>query len=126
MVQVRAVVGPVADCVSVPLRACMGRTLRTAASARAVGPRGIRVNTISPGPVSTGLWLGDDGVAATVARAAGSQADAVAKQAASQSVTARFTTPQEVADLVLLLASDRAGNVTGADFLIDGGLITTL
>jgi NAD(P)-dependent dehydrogenase (short-subunit alcohol dehydrogenase family) len=31
-----------------------------------------------------------------------------------------------VADLVLLLASDRAGNVTGSDLLIDGGLIKTL
>ena len=41
-------------------------------------------------------------------------------------VTGRFTRPQEVADLVLLLASGRAGNVTGADFVIDGGLITTL
>jgi NAD(P)-dependent dehydrogenase (short-subunit alcohol dehydrogenase family) len=96
------------------------------ALSKEVGPRGIRVNTISPGPVSTALWLGDDGVAATVARATGSQADAVAKQAATQSVTGRFTTPQEVADLARLLASDRAGNVTGADFVIDGGLITTL
>jgi NAD(P)-dependent dehydrogenase (short-subunit alcohol dehydrogenase family) len=34
------------------------------------GPRGLRVNTVSPGPVETALWLGDDGVAATVARAA--------------------------------------------------------
>jgi hypothetical protein len=34
--------------------------------------------------------------------------------------------PAEVADLVLLLASDRASNVTGADFVIDGGLVTTL
>jgi NAD(P)-dependent dehydrogenase (short-subunit alcohol dehydrogenase family) len=96
------------------------------ALSKEVGPRGIRVNTISPGPVSTSLWLGDDGVAATVARATGGQADAVAKQAATQSVTGRFTTPQEVADLALLLASDRAGNVTGTDFVIDGGLITTL
>jgi hypothetical protein len=31
-----------------------------------------------------------------------------------------------VADLVLVLAGDRAGNATGADFVIDGGLITTL
>jgi NAD(P)-dependent dehydrogenase (short-subunit alcohol dehydrogenase family) len=41
-------------------------------------------------------------------------------------VTGRFTQPEEVADLVLVLASDRAGNITGADFAIDGGLITTL
>jgi NAD(P)-dependent dehydrogenase (short-subunit alcohol dehydrogenase family) len=91
-----------------------------------IGPRGIRVNTISPGPVSTDLWLGKAGVAATFARANGGDPDDVAKQAAAQSATGRFTHPREVADLVLLLASDRAGNVTGADFVIDDGLITTL
>jgi NAD(P)-dependent dehydrogenase (short-subunit alcohol dehydrogenase family) len=40
--------------------------------------------------------------------------------------TGRFTRPDEVADLVLFLASDRSGNITGADFVIDGGLIKTL
>ncbi|HEY2765730.1 MAG TPA: oxidoreductase [Pseudonocardiaceae bacterium] len=91
-----------------------------------VGPRGIRVNTVSPGPVSTALWLGDDGVAARVARLSGGDPDAVAAAAAKQSVTGRFTHPDEVADLVVLLASDRTANVTGADFVIDGGLVTTL
>ena len=91
-----------------------------------LGPRGIRVNTVSPGPVSTALWLGDDGVAATVARQSGGDPRIVAEQAAKQSVTGRFTHPNEVADLVVLLASDRTANVTGADFVIDGGLITTL
>lgn len=56
----------------------------------------------------------------------GADAAAVAEQAAAGSVTGRFTAPEEVADLVLLLASDRAGNVTGSDFVIDGGLIGTL
>jgi NAD(P)-dependent dehydrogenase (short-subunit alcohol dehydrogenase family) len=84
-----------------------------------VGPRGIRVNTVSPGPVATALWLGEDGVAATVARASGGEA-------AAGAVTGRFTRFDEVADLIVLLASDRAGNVTGTDFVIDGGLITTL
>jgi NAD(P)-dependent dehydrogenase (short-subunit alcohol dehydrogenase family) len=91
-----------------------------------VGPQGVRVNTVSPGPVATQLWLGEDGVAATVASASGGEARDVAKQAAADAVTGRFTRPEEVADLIVLLASDRAGNVTGADFVIDGGLITTL
>lgn len=65
-------------------------------------------------------------VAATVARAGASEPDTVVKQAAAGSVTGRFTRPQEVADLVLMLASDRTGNVTGTDFVVDGGLITTL
>ena len=90
------------------------------------GPRGIRVNTISPGPVATDLWLGADGVAATVARATGSDAAAVAAGAAAASVTGRFTQPAEVGHLVAFLASDAAANITGADFTIDGGLIPTL
>ena len=89
------------------------------------GPQGIRVNTVSPGPVATDLWLGHGGVAETVARASGVDADAVAKGAAAQGVTGRFTYPQEVADLIVLLASGRAGNVTGSDLVIDGGLVQT-
>ncbi|WP_028068088.1 SDR family oxidoreductase [Solirubrobacter soli] len=91
--------------------------------AKEVAPLGIRVNTVSPGPVATDLWLGAGGVAATVAQ--GGDASAVAAGAAAQSPTGRFTEPAEVADLVVLLASGRAGNVTGADFVIDGGLIPT-
>lgn len=96
------------------------------ALSKEVGPRGVRVNTVSPGPVSTELWLGADGVAATVARASGADPETVAQQAASGSLTGRFTRPDEVADLVLLLASDRTANVTGSDFAIDGGMVTTL
>ena len=39
--------------------------------------------------------------------------------------TGRFTTPEEVATLVVLLASERTANVTGANYVIDGGLIKT-
>jgi NAD(P)-dependent dehydrogenase (short-subunit alcohol dehydrogenase family) len=91
-----------------------------------VGPKGIRVNTVSPGPVATDLWLGKGGVAETVSAATGARPEDVEHDAAGQMVTGRFTRPAEVADLVLFLASDRSGNVTGADFTIDGGLITTL
>jgi NAD(P)-dependent dehydrogenase (short-subunit alcohol dehydrogenase family) len=91
-----------------------------------VGPRGIRVNAVCPGPVSTALWLGQGGVADTVSRASGQTPEDVAASAVAQSVTGRFTRPEEVADLVVLLASDRTSNVTGASYTIDGGLITTL
>jgi NAD(P)-dependent dehydrogenase (short-subunit alcohol dehydrogenase family) len=90
------------------------------------GPRGIRFNTVSPGPVETDLWLGTEGVAATVARRQGVQPADVRAGAAAESVTGRFTHPDEVADLVVLLASDRTANVTGADFVIDGGLVPTI
>ncbi len=93
--------------------------------AKEVGGQGIRVNTVSPGPVSTALWLGTGGVAETVAAATGGEPGRVAEQAAQAMVTGRFTRPEEVADLVLLLASDRTGNVTGADIRIDGGLVPT-
>jgi NAD(P)-dependent dehydrogenase (short-subunit alcohol dehydrogenase family) len=86
----------------------------------------VRVNTISPGPVQTDLWLGADGVAATIARTSGLSPETVAERAAAEAPSGRFTYPQEIADLVLMLASDRAGNVTGSDFRIDGGLIQTL
>jgi NAD(P)-dependent dehydrogenase (short-subunit alcohol dehydrogenase family) len=90
------------------------------------GPQGVRVNTISPGPVETALWLGSEGVADTVARATGSDPAGVAEDAVARTATGRFTRPSEVAYLAIVLASGRAGNVTGSDFVIDGGLVETL
>lgn len=89
------------------------------------GPKGIRVNCVSPGQVSTDLWLGEHGVAETVAKATGTDADAIRAAATAAIATGRFSTPQEVATLVAMLASDRTANVTGANYVIDGGLIKT-
>jgi NAD(P)-dependent dehydrogenase (short-subunit alcohol dehydrogenase family) len=77
-----------------------------------LGPQGIRITSVAPGPVATDLWLGDEGVAATVGAATGAGADAVRSQMADGMPTGRFTTPDEVAAIVALLASPIAGNVT--------------
>jgi NAD(P)-dependent dehydrogenase (short-subunit alcohol dehydrogenase family) len=92
------------------------------------GPHGIRVNAVSPGPVSTDLWLGEQGVAATVAKATGVDADTARETIIAGLggfATGRFTSPQEVAALITFLASDRTANITGVNYLIDGGLIKT-
>jgi NAD(P)-dependent dehydrogenase (short-subunit alcohol dehydrogenase family) len=86
----------------------------------------IRVNTISPGPVRTDLWLGDSGVAATVAHGSDANAQDVVRRQEAAAPSGRFTHPSEIADLVAFLSSTRAANITGSDFVIDGGLVTTL
>src|ERR1700730_12478662 len=96
--------------------------------AQEFGPRGIRVNAVSPGPVATDLWLGEHGVAETVAKATGVDADTARKNIIAGIggfATGRFTTPEEVATLITFLASDRTANITGINYLIDGGLIKT-
>lgn len=98
----------------------------TKALSKEVGRAGIRVNAVAPGPVTTGLWLGDHGVAATVSGATGAARDNIAEAAVHDTATGRFTTPEEVADLIVFLLSDRAGNTTGANCTIDGGLIQTM
>src|SRR3954470_14114580 len=90
-----------------------------------LGPHGIRIASVSPGQVATDLWLGADGVAATLGAATGAGADSVREQVSAGIPTGRFTTPREVATLVTLLASPRTANVNGSNFVIDGGLIKT-
>ena len=96
------------------------------ALSKEVGPRGIRVNTVSPGPVATDLWLGKEGVASTLSGSLGGSPSDYEQGAVAGTATRRFTTPQEVADLIVFLASDRSGNITGVDYIIDGGLTQSL
>ncbi|WP_433523906.1 SDR family NAD(P)-dependent oxidoreductase [Nocardia pseudovaccinii] len=96
------------------------------ALSKELGPNNIRVNSISPGPVTTGLWLDEGGVADTIADASGQTPEEVRSATAGAAAMGRFTTPEQVADLVLFLASDRSANITGSDLRIDGGFVTTI
>jgi NAD(P)-dependent dehydrogenase (short-subunit alcohol dehydrogenase family) len=96
------------------------------ALSKEVGPHGVRVNTVSPGPVATDLWLGKEGVASTLSASLGGNPSDYSKGAVDGTATKRFTTPQEVADLIVFLASDRSANITGVDYIIDGGLTQSL
>ncbi|MGW2921472.1 SDR family NAD(P)-dependent oxidoreductase [Streptomyces angustmyceticus] len=91
-------------------------------------PRGIRVNAIAPGPVRTPFWTAPGGFADLTAAQAGTTAQEALDVVVPQSMgisTGRVTEPHEVADLALFLASPLAGNITGAEFTIDGGQVKT-
>ncbi|PRZ40984.1 3-oxoacyl-[acyl-carrier protein] reductase [Antricoccus suffuscus] len=81
------------------------------------GPKGVRVNTVNPGPVDTDRW---DTLEKAFARDMGVD-QAAARAAAERSVPlGRITRPDEVASLVTMLCSDRVGAVHGAHIPIDG------
>lgn len=84
-------------------------TTFTRAMSKELGPKGIRVNSLCPGLIGTKFH--DDFTK-----------DEIRKVVAGKTPLRREGTPDEVADLVLYLASDQSSFVTGTNFDINGGL----
>jgi len=115
--------GPVAYSAAKAALAALGKSL-----AEEFGPQGVRVNTVSPGVVRTAIWEDPEGFGGKVAAGAGVEHAAFLQQIpdAFNITTGRITEPEEVAALIAFLLSDVAGNITGADHIIDGGTVKTL
>jgi NAD(P)-dependent dehydrogenase (short-subunit alcohol dehydrogenase family) len=90
------------------------------------GADGVRAITVSPGPVKTGVWTDRDGAVARLAKENGVEHQTFADQmlSASGASTGRITTPEEVARLIAFAASPN--NITGSEYLIDGGIVKTV
>ncbi len=91
--------------------------------ARELGPKGIRVNGILPGYVAT------DRVAEVVDDAARRNGTTPAEERAAlerEIPLGRLGTPEEIAEAVLFLASDRSSYVTGAMLPVDGGRLRSV
>lgn len=91
-----------------------------------VGPKGIRVNVVSPG------WVSTDASIAMMERIAKTNNTSIEEATKSVMDTlggipiGRPAKPEEVAELVAFISSDRAASITGHEYIIDGGTIPTI
>jgi len=96
------------------------------ALSKEVGPRGVRVNVVSPG------WIHTEAADALLQRIAASTGGTTddARQSVLDALggipLGRPARPDEVAELIAFLASDRASAIHGAEYVIDGGTIPTV
>jgi 3-oxoacyl-[acyl-carrier protein] reductase len=88
--------------------------------------RGVLVNAVAPGAVASPLWLADDGLAEQVAAAQGTTREEALEAQRDKIPLRRFGTEDEIAAVVAFLCSERASNVTGAAWSVDGGSVPTI
>jgi 3-oxoacyl-[acyl-carrier protein] reductase len=89
-------------------------------------PRGVRINAVTPGPVAGELWLEPGGLADQTAQARGVTRDEVLEGMAAGLPVRRLAGPDEIADVIVFLCSERASNVSGAAWSVDGGAVPVI
>ena len=90
------------------------------------GGQGVLVNSVAPGAVASELWIAEGGLADQTAAARGiSREEAIEVQEAKVPI-GRFGTPEEIANVVVFLCSERAADVSGANWSVDGGTVATI
>jgi NAD(P)-dependent dehydrogenase (short-subunit alcohol dehydrogenase family) len=90
----------------------------TVALAEQYGPHNICVNAINPGPVATERW---DGLIGGIAKIRKIGVDEAQKRAERSIPLGRICTPEEVANVAVFVASERASFMNGALITLDGG-----
>ena len=88
--------------------------------------RGVLVNSVSPGPIGGELWLSEGGLADQQAAARGVGREQLLESVAARQPIGRLGTDQEIADVIVFLCSDRASNVAGAAWSVDGGAVPVI
>jgi 3-oxoacyl-[acyl-carrier protein] reductase len=96
------------------------------AFADAYAARGVLVNAVTPGPVSTPLWMEQGGLADQAAAATGVSPQEALAATEAKIPLGRLGTAEEIADVVTFLCSERAGNVSGAAWSADGGTVAII
>jgi 3-oxoacyl-[acyl-carrier protein] reductase len=88
--------------------------------------RGVLVNAVTPSAVATELWTGEGGLGDQTAAARGITRDEAIAAQADKVPLGRLARPEEIADVVVFLCSERASMVTGAAWSVDGGTVATI
>jgi 3-oxoacyl-[acyl-carrier protein] reductase len=88
--------------------------------------KAVLVNAIAPGPVEGQLWLEDGGIADQAAAAKGISREQALEATRGRIPLGRFGTADEIAAAILFLCSERASNVTGAAWSVDGGSVPVI
>jgi len=85
--------------------------------------RGVLVNAVAPGPVDTGMWLDEGGLADQAASARGITREQALEAQREKIPLGRFGSEDEIAAVIAFLCSARAANVVGAAWSVDGGAV---